>query len=115
MTSAQNITAQPFQAISRTPAAHVFNIAVPSLETVIQREVLWASTVTTAITSANKPVGEYLVNYGVTDALSAFPLHSLVQNMTCTINNNTVSMNVADTLAPMLRLLDPEETARYDC
>ena len=115
MTSAQNITAQPFQAISKTPAAHVFNIAVPSLETVIQREVLWASTVTIAITGANKPVGEYLVNYGVTDALSAFPLHSLVQNMTCTINNNTVSMNVADTLAPLLRLLDPEETARYDC
>ena len=58
MTSAQNITAQPFQAISRTPAAHVFNIAVPSLETVIQREVLWASTVTIAITAtANKPVG----------------------------------------------------------
>ena len=24
-------------------------------------------------------------------------------------------MNVADTLAPLLRLLDPEETAKYDC
>ena len=120
MTSAQNITSQPFQAISRTPAAHVFNISVPSLETVIQREVLWASTVTIAISCPavgqpnTKPPGEYLINYGVTDALASFPLHSLVQNMTCTINNNTVSMNVADTLAPLLRLLDPEETAKFD-
>ena len=63
MTSAQNITSQPFQAISRTPAAHVFNISVPSLETVIQREVLWASTVTIAIScpaagqAGTKPVG----------------------------------------------------------
>ena len=55
------------------------------------------------------------VNYGVTDALSAFPLHSLVSTMTCTINNNTVSQNMADTLPILLRLVDPEEFAKYDC
>ncbi len=35
--------------------------------------------------------------------------------MSVNINNNTVSMNVADTLAPLLRLIDPEELAKYDC
>jgi hypothetical protein len=55
------------------------------------------------------------VNYGVTDALAPFPLHSLVTNMTTTINNNTVSMNVQDTLPALLRLIDAEELAKYEC
>ena len=62
-----------------------------------------------------KPGGQFLVNYGVTDALAPFPLRSLVTNMTCTINNNTVSMNVQDTLPVLLRLLDAEELAKYEC
>jgi len=54
------------------------------------------------------------VNYGVTDALAPFPLHHLVTQMTTTINNNTVSKNVQDTLPLILRLLDPEEMAKYE-
>ena len=112
----QNITAMPFKAISATTSAHVYNITVPSLETVISREVLWQSTVTLKITASGaKPPGMFLVNYGVTDALAPFPLHSLVTNMTTTINNNTVSMNVQDTLPALLRLIDPEELAKYEC
>ena len=65
-------------------------------------------------TNPNKPLGMMLVNYGVTDALSAFPLHSLVATMTATINNNTVAMNVADVLPAILRLMDPEELAYYN-
>ena len=111
----QNITAQPFKAISETSSAHVYNVTVPSLETIISREVLWQSEVTLAITSTAKPANEFLVNYGVTDALAPFPLHSLVTNMTCTINNNTVSQNMQDTLPVLLRLLDAEELAKYEC
>ena len=65
-------------------------------------------------TTPNKPPGMMLVNYGVTDALSAFPLHFLVAKMTATINNNTVAMNVTDALPARLRLLDPEELAYYN-
>ena len=77
--------------------------------------MLWRSTVTLKISHPDKDPNEFAVNYGVTDALSAFPLHSLVSTMTCTINNNTVSQNLADTLPILLRLVDPEEFARYDC
>ena len=35
--------------------------------------------------------------------------------MTATINNNTVSMNVQDTLPVLLRMLDAEEMAHYEC
>ena len=112
----QNITSVSYQAISSTSSAHVFNIAVPSLEAVIDRTVLWSSTVTLRITgnidsanppNSNKPPGMMLVNYGVTDALSAFPLNSLVATMTATINNNTVAMNVADVLPAILRFNGP--------
>ena len=110
----QNVTAVPFKAISQTQSAHVFNVPVPSLETIISREVLWRSKVTLKITGANKPNGKFLVNYGVTDALAPFPLHSLVATMTATINNNTVSMNVQDVLPAILRMMDPEELSKYD-
>ena len=109
-----NITGQPL-AISETISSHVYNVTVPSLETIISREVLWQSTVTLKITGFNKPRGQFLVNYGVTDALAPFPLHSLVTQMTATINNNTVSMNVQETLPALLRMMDPEELAKYDC
>ncbi len=110
----QNITSQPFKAISETTAAHTYNITVPSLETIINREALWRSTVTLKIDAIDKNQAEFAVTYGVTDALSAFPLHSLVNTMTATINNNTISQNVADTLPILLRLVDPEEFAKYD-
>ena len=119
----QNVTSQPFKAISESNSAHVFNVAVPSLETIISREVLWKSKITLKITGQNrnnaraavpKPPNQFLVNYGVTDALSPFPLHSLVSTMTATINNNTVSLNMADVLPAMLRLVDPEDLAAYN-
>ena len=98
-------------------------MAVPSLETVISREVLWKCKVTLKIQGKNlntlnagvtKPATQFLVNYGVTDALSPFPLHSLVSTMTATINNNTVSMNTSEVLPALLRLCDPEDLAYYN-
>ena len=101
-------------AISQTTTARVCNVAVPSLETVINREVLWKSTITLKTTSTKKPLEDFLVNYGVTDALAPFPLHHLVNTMTATINNNIVSMNVRMTLPILLRLLDLQEFAKYN-
>ncbi|MFM7983251.1 MAG: phage major capsid domain-containing protein, partial [Candidatus Fonsibacter sp.] len=70
---------------------HVYNVAAPTLETIISREVLWKSTVTLKITTEHRPEGTYAMNYGVTDALAPFPLHSLVHVMSATMSNNTVS------------------------
>ncbi|MFM7981777.1 MAG: phage major capsid domain-containing protein [Candidatus Fonsibacter sp.] len=38
-----------------------------------------------------RQLGSFPVNYGVTDALAPFPLHSLVNVMSATINNSTVT------------------------
>ena len=102
-------------AISQSTTNHVYNVAVPSLETIISREVLWKSTVTLKISVSNRALGTYPVNYGVTDALAPFPLHSLVNTMSATINNNTVSSNEEETLPLLLRMVDPEELAKCDC
>jgi len=117
----QNVTSYTYNSITtNSTSSQVFNIAVPSLETIISREVLWEATVTLRIeanmngAATNKPDNMFLVNYGVTDALAPFPLHSLVATMTATINNNTVAMNTADTLPAILRMMDPEELAYYN-
>ena len=110
----QNITCTPFMAQSQSASTHVYNIPVPSLETIISREVLWKSTVAFKISTQNKLAYEYAVNYGVTDALAPFPLHSLVNTMQVIINNNTVAHNFQETLPILLRMVDPEEFAKYD-
>ncbi|MFM7981108.1 MAG: phage major capsid domain-containing protein, partial [Candidatus Fonsibacter sp.] len=66
------------------------------------------------MTASGKGANEFAVNYGVTDALAPFPLHSLVNVMTVTINNNTVSQNMPETLPIILRMVDPEEFSKYD-
>jgi hypothetical protein len=110
---AQSVTSQEFKAISATPNAMVFNVVVPSLETILDRHVMMQATMTLKITGTkNGP--EYLVNYGVTDSLSSFPLNSLINNMQIAINNNTISMQVAEILPILLRLYDPETLAKYD-
>ena len=113
MKGGQNCTSTSYSSISQSPAQQVFNVAVPSLETIISREVLWSSTITLRIEGNNKPANQYLINYGVTDALAPFPLHALVGTMTCNINNNTVAMNMSEVLPAILRLCDPEELAHF--
>ena len=132
----QCIASQSFTAISATPSAHVFNIVVPSLESVTSREVLWTCSLTLRIerstytgnngvayagsgvcpTTAGKGGFQPIcaVNYGVTDSLAPFPLHRMVNTMTTTINNNSVSMNVQDALPALLRMCGPEELAEHD-
>ena len=102
----QSVTCQPFKAISETKKSNAYNATVPSLETIISREVLRQSTVTLKITTANKASDTFAVNYGVTDALAPFPLHSLATTVTATVNNNTISQNMMDTLPILLRVVD---------
>ena len=121
---AQSVTSQEFKAISATPSAMVFNVVVPSLETILDRRVMIQTTLTFKINgvirafdgtkSAGKDPNGWLVNYGVTDALGPFPLNSIINNMQVSINNNTVSMQVAEILPLLIRMYDPETLAKYD-
>ncbi len=109
----QNVTCAQFNAISQTTSSHTYNIQVPSEQTLIDRRVMWQSTVEFVV-SGVPALGEYLVNYGLTEALAPFPLHSLCSVMTATINNNSVSINIRDVLPAILRCNDVRELQAYN-
>jgi len=112
----QNMTSAQFNAISQSASSVTFNIQVPSEQTLIDRRVLWRSTVLLKLTCVGNAQNEHQmpINYGVTDSLSAFPLHQLASVMTATINNNSVSVNIRDCLPAMLRFNDRRELQRYN-
>jgi hypothetical protein len=111
----QNMTSSTYNAISSSTSNVVFNVQVPSEQTLIDRRVLWRATIVLKLTtSAFVPIGQSPINYGVADALSPFPLHQLCSVMTSTINNNSVSINIRDVLPAMLRFNDSRELQRYN-
>lgn len=112
----QNMTSANFTAVSQTPSSITFNIQVPSEQTIIDRRVLWQSTVTLQLTVGGTAAnaGQLPINYGVTDSLAPFPLHELATVMTATINNNSVSINIRDVLPALLRFNDRRELQRYN-
>jgi hypothetical protein len=111
--SAQN-TFQNFGATSQNTSTITYNVQVPSMSTVIDRNVLQKSTETIQILIANVPVNELAFDYGDKDALQAFPLNSLITTQTATINNTSVTTNLQDVLPQLLRMYDDEALQRYN-
>ena len=107
---ALSVTNSPFSAIGLSASQQTYNINVPSENVFIDRAVEWSSTCALQfqVTIANDPalVGQPVVVFGRDCALSAFPLHSLTQTLTATINDTTTTMNTGDVLYEVLRLTD---------
>ena len=120
LNGAQNITSQLLRSISATLNAMVFNIVLPSLETVMDRHLMLTTQMTLEINYIDsdggtaKPAGIPLVSYGTTDALANFPLNRLISTIQCSINNNTISLQQSDVIDALLRLYDPEHLAMWD-
>lgn len=123
----QNVTAAQYQAISRSNNQLVFNIQVPSEQTLIDRRVLLQADFTIKVTStvcrwdnANPAPGLTFVppgqgcGYGQFASLASFPLHRMMTVASATINNNTVSVNIRDVLPAIERLLEERELSSYN-
>jgi hypothetical protein len=104
----QNVTNSKFAAVSASSSQLVFNVQVPSEQTIIDRRVLLRATLTVGITSVGG-LANTLVCYGVNAALASFPLHQCMDTLSATINNNTVTCNIKDVLPAILRLLDDDD------
>ena len=113
MKGGQSMNPAAFQAVSASNSSHVFNIACPSETTLVDRRVLYTSTVILKIVGT-APAGQFLINYGITDSLAPFPLHQLINVMSAVVNNNSVSLNVRDVLPALLRFNDRRELSRYN-
>ena len=119
--SAQNITAQKYKANSATANQLVFAIQVPSLSTVVSRNIIISADLTFQL-NGTVPQYSYLwngdavnqtwnaVSYQQGDTVAPFLLHSLINNATVQINNTSVVLNdVQRVLDPILRGLNPQK------
>ena len=118
---ASQTTYQRFPSTSASNSALIFNIQVPSENVVIDRAVMLTSGLTFTINAgsatvvANQvPAGDSVFDYGLTDALQAFPLNSLFTTATAQINNTTVTINTQDVLPSLLRMNNSRELYRYN-
>ena len=115
---ALSVSNAPFNAIAASTSQQSFNLYVPSENVFVDRAVEWTSTVYLTFTVANAPAtaggvstlswatGAPICVYGQDISLAAFPLTSLVQTMSATINDTTTIMNTQDVLKQILRLTD---------
>ena len=120
---ASQTTYQRFPATSASNSSLIFSVQVPSENVVIGRDVLITTGLSFTMTAGNSagagnpgavPVGSSAFDYGVTDALQAFPMASLMTTATASINNTTVSVNLQDVLPSMLRLNNSRELYRFN-
>ena len=104
-TGGQSITTSVFNAQSASVNSHSFQIQVPSKDTVIDRRIMWTSTVVLRVDGVPE-VDTKLVRMGYNFALAPFPLHQLCSTIQCQINANSLSTNVKDILPAILKLYD---------
>lgn len=112
--SASQSTYQQFQAVSASNSSITFNVQVPSENIVIDRHLLLATRLRFQLGLTNVPPLASAFQYGLTDALQAFPLNSLFTTIQTTINNVSVSTNLQDVLPMLMRMSDRRVLSRYN-
>ena len=128
---AASFTNQQFPATAQNSSTMIFSVQVPSENIVIGRDILIETTMafTFNVGSADYPVtktGSFtdanveavadnlILDWGNACALRAFPLASLMNTASATINNTSVSTNVRDVLPQLLRLNDSRYLYKYN-
>ena len=109
----QNVTNAKFKAVSASSSQLVFNVQVPSEQTIIDRRVLLRAELAVKVSSAGG-LANSIVCYSVNAALASFPLHQCFDTLSATINNNTVTCNIKDVLPAILRLMDDDDMCYHN-
>ena len=130
---ASSVTSQAFAALSASTSQHVYSINVPSLQTYVDRFVLWQSQVSflfniqyqAAVTLpqpslATSTIADFTASgflpvaaSGVDFALAAYPLHRLTTSMLLSINDVSTTLNTAQVLPSLLRMLDVDDQREH--
>jgi hypothetical protein len=108
---AVSLTNVPFSAIAQNGSQQTYQIQVPSENVFVDRAVDWTSTCYLQFTvdPTEYVNGDPVCMYGLDFALAQFPLHTLVQTLSATINDTTTTMNTSDVLREVLRLTDSQK------
>jgi len=109
---------QPYNSVSTSNTNVNFNINVGSENLVVDRHLLIQADLTFRVNcggpSAPVPVDELAFNWGWSEGFGSFPIQSLMQSCSCTINNTTITNNVIDILAMVIRLNDNRVLSSYN-
>jgi hypothetical protein len=111
---ANSTTYQPFVATSSSNSVQVYNVQVPSENIVVGRDALISTPLQFRINISAVPVGQNAISWGQTASLQAFPLASIMNTASATINNSTTSCNLQDVLPQILRLNNNRELFRHN-
>jgi hypothetical protein len=115
---AVSITNGKFSAIANSSSQQTFQVQVPSENIYVDRAVDWVCTARALVTLnyaavADLPAsGAVLCTPGVNFSLAPFPTTQSVSTMQATINDQSLSINMADVLPQVLRLADLSKTRK---
>ena len=112
---ASNNSFQQFEAQTKSSSSVNININVPSESVILNRKVMLQTTLNFEIEITGITAGvSNVFNYGSNAALQAFPVNSLFNNITCSINNTNVNCNLKDILPQLLLLNNNKLLAQYN-
>jgi hypothetical protein len=111
---ASSKTFQNFVATSTSNSNLVWNITVPSENTVIDREVLVQTGLSFTVRVDGCPALETAFDYGLLDSLQAFPLASIMTTLNAQINNTSVSINLQDVLPQLVAMTSKRELQHWN-
>ena len=116
---ASNNSFQQFEAQTKSSSSINVNINVPSESIILNRKVMLQTTLNfeieiTGVPGTTTSPQSNVFNYGSNAALQAFPVNSLFNNITCSINNTNVNCNLKDILPQLLLLNNNKLLAQYN-
>lgn len=110
--SGSQTTYKQFSTTSVSTSSIQFTCPPPSGGIIVDRKVWFLLPVRLTLTGT-PPVGQPLLNPG-TDAPRAYPISSSIDTMQVTVNNQSVSINMADIVQAMMRYNNDEELGTKD-
>ncbi len=105
LSGGSEVTWKPNVSTSFSQSSAQWSAPPPSPAIIIDRKVYMAVPVTINFTGTN-PIAGPLLQTGV-DAFRAYPLQSIMNTLSVTINNTTVTQNISDTTPYLLRYHNP--------
>jgi hypothetical protein len=116
---ALSITNQTFSAIANSASQQTFQVQVPSENIFVDRAVDWQNDASVVVTLTYGSTGDVpsggtggnaLLTPGLNFSLAPFPITQSVSTLQSTINDQSLSINMADVLPQVLRLADLSKT-----
>ena len=110
---ALSITNQTFSAIANSASQQTYQVQVPSENIFVDRAIDWVNTASLVVTltvAGGQQSGVVLLQPGLNFSLAPFPMTQSVSTMQSTVNDQSLSINMADVLPQVLRLADLAKT-----